>query len=245
MLSALVLSGFLLGLAGSPHCVAMCGGGAALCLSHGGNAASPRTWLWFNAARIMSYGFLGVVVGALFAGAAQLALALRAAQPLWVLLHTAIAAWGFWLMLTARQPVFLARVTSGTEGFVALAQGGITAKPLVFARRAAARPWRIGLLWGALPCGLLYSACLSAALAANPWQAGLVMLAFGVGTSAAFVALPVMRVAWQSVLAHAPRLRALNAQGHLAIRAGGALLCMLSAIALFTDVQARTGLWCG
>jgi uncharacterized protein len=243
VLSALVFSGFLLGLAGSPHCVAMCGGGAALCLSHGSNKTTPAAWLWFNAARIISYGFLGVVVGVLFAGAAQLALAVRAAQPLSVLLHTAIAAWGLWLMLTARQPAFFSLATGSTTGSIALAQGD-TAQPLVFTRRATARPWRIGLLWGALPCGLLYSALLSAALAANPWQAGLVMLAFGVGTSAAFVALPVMRMAWQR-LARAPRLRAWNAGGRLAIRAGGALLCTLSAMALFAGVQARTGLWCG
>jgi sulfite exporter TauE/SafE len=47
----------------------------------------------------------------------------------------------------------------------------------------------LGLCWGMMPCGLIYSSLAWAAAAANPWQSGLLMLLFGLGT------LPVMLAA--------------------------------------------------
>ena len=41
---------------------------------------------------------------------------------------------------------------------------------------------RIGLLWGWLPCGLVYSLLLTAASTGTAISGGLVMLAFGLGT---------------------------------------------------------------
>ena len=40
----------------------------------------------------------------------------------------------------------------------------------------------LGALWGWLPCGLVYSTLLWAASQGSPGQAGLLMLAFGLGT---------------------------------------------------------------
>ncbi|MGB5578571.1 MAG: sulfite exporter TauE/SafE family protein, partial [Woeseiaceae bacterium] len=45
----------------------------------------------------------------------------------------------------------------------------------------------LGLLWGWLPCGLVYSVLLLAASTANVVDGGLVMLAFGLGTSPAMI----------------------------------------------------------
>jgi sulfite exporter TauE/SafE len=236
MLSALMLSGFLLGLAGSPHCVAMCGGLASMCLGRGAAPGSPYAWLWFNAARVLSYGMLGVTAGLLFQGLAQTTQVLRAAQPLWVLLHAGIAAWGAWLVITARQPA-LSALVQDKQGVLEAAG---SAQPVKFVRSKTKQPWQRGLLWGAMPCGLLYSALLSAALAATPLYAGAVMVAFGLGTSIAFAALPIVAALMRRAQ-HIHALRALNADGRLAVRAGGALLCALSITALFTDVQTRTG----
>jgi hypothetical protein len=49
----------------------------------------------------------------------------------------------------------------------------------------ARTPWQvfgIGLVWGWLPCGLVYSALALAVVSASPRQGALLMLGFGVGT---------------------------------------------------------------
>jgi sulfite exporter TauE/SafE len=46
-----------------------------------------------------------------------------------------------------------------------------------------------GLLWGLIPCGLIYGVLIAAATTHNAWSGGLFMLAFGIGT------LPSMLVA--------------------------------------------------
>jgi hypothetical protein len=40
----------------------------------------------------------------------------------------------------------------------------------------------LGMLWGLLPCGLVLTALLAAAVAGSPGQGALTMLAFGLGT---------------------------------------------------------------
>ena len=45
----------------------------------------------------------------------------------------------------------------------------------------------LGLIWGWLPCGLVYGALLLAATTADPVGGGLVMVAFGLGTMPAMV----------------------------------------------------------
>jgi sulfite exporter TauE/SafE len=49
----------------------------------------------------------------------------------------------------------------------------------------------LGLIWGWLPCGLVYSVLLLAATTAQPAGGGLVMIAFGLGTMPAMVATGV------------------------------------------------------
>jgi sulfite exporter TauE/SafE len=45
----------------------------------------------------------------------------------------------------------------------------------------------LGLLWGLLPCGLVYSVLLIAATSAHAVDGALVMLAFGIGTTPAML----------------------------------------------------------
>jgi len=48
--------------------------------------------------------------------------------------------------------------------------------------RSAAQALALGVLWGWVPCGLVYSVLVWAAAAGNVWQGGGLMLAFGLGT---------------------------------------------------------------
>jgi uncharacterized protein len=96
---ALIAAAGLMGLAGLPHCAAMC---AAPCAAVArGGAASPAV---FQAARIAGYAAGGALaawsVGALRDGLA-LAPVLR---PLWTLLHLAALAAGLWMLWRGQWP---------------------------------------------------------------------------------------------------------------------------------------------
>src|SRR5208282_6463780 len=55
--------------------------------------------------------------------------------------------------------------------------------------RPGARALALGLLWGWLPCGLVYSVLLAAAVAGGAAAGSAVMLAFGIGTLPSMLAL--------------------------------------------------------
>jgi uncharacterized protein len=61
----------------------------------------------------------------------------------------------------------------------------------LFRRLAPGGPGSIayGLIWGWLPCGMVYSTLVYAVVAGTPTGGALVMLAFGLGTAPALVAL--------------------------------------------------------
>jgi hypothetical protein len=52
----------------------------------------------------------------------------------------------------------------------------------LFPVRTAARAYAVGLLWGLLPCGLVYSVLATALVSGSPAGGAQVMLAFGAGT---------------------------------------------------------------
>jgi sulfite exporter TauE/SafE len=69
----------------------------------------------------------------------------------------------------------------------------------------------LGLLWGMLPCGLVWAALLTAAVSASPVAGGLTMLAFGLGTWPVGVSMSLFarRPGW--TLRPTPYLRSLAA----------------------------------
>lgn len=168
-----------LGLAGSLHCVAMCGGIAAAAGSRmAGSAAWPGALL-FNLARCASYGILGLTVATL-AGAAVAGAGAAAWLP------RALAAL---LMLALGVQLWSGRDWLGAER----AGAAVWRRLRPLARRAAQWPGllrylALGLLWGFLPCGLVYSALALAATAQPAAIGALAMLAFGAGTLPAMLA---------------------------------------------------------
>jgi len=78
----------------------------------------------------------------------------------------------------------------------------------------------IGLLWGWLPCGLVYAALALALVSGGAWQGASTLLAFGLGTLPALIALGFAG-RWLAALRHAK-----------ARRAAGASLCVLGVVAL-------------
>lgn len=194
-MTALLVAILVASLAGSLHCVAMCGPLVGL---HGG-ARSLRLALVHALGRLTTYAALGAIAG-LVGGAIDVAGRLAAAQRVAsVAAGVVIVGWGLhaiaaargWLrtgsrgavvfrrgltQIRSRQP---ARLLHG-GGPPPRRQGRREPQPrrLRFARRA----WLIGVLTGLLPCGWLWAFVVSAAGTASPAAGAAVMAVFWLGT---------------------------------------------------------------
>ena len=167
---------FASSLAGSLHCVAMCGPLVGL---HAG-ARSLRLALVHALGRLTTYAVLGALAG-LLGGAIDMAGHLAAVQ------HGAAIAAGILIVGWGLRTIAIAKgwlVTSGSAPV--LFQRGLVQ---LRARRAVSRAWLIGLLTGLLPCGWLWVFVVSAAGTGRPWTGAAVMSVFWLGTVPAMTGL--------------------------------------------------------
>ncbi|MGI9134463.1 MAG: sulfite exporter TauE/SafE family protein, partial [Rhodoferax sp.] len=171
MHSSLALTALLMGLAGGPHCVAMCGAACAG-IAHSGGERRNVALLAFQAGRVIGYSLLGALAAASMQALGWLTVQSAALRPVWSLFHVAATLLGLLLLFTARQPVWL----EGAGRRVWAAVRAITPS------HGAAAPLLMGVVWALLPCGLLYSALLVAALAGGPSAGAGVMALFALGT---------------------------------------------------------------
>ena len=165
---------FLIGLLGGTHCIGMCGGiVGALSMGAG---SRPSLHLAYNTGRIVSYGVAGAIAGAL--GGASLALSgqLPVRIVLFVLANLMLVALGLYLMGATRALAFTERF--GQKFWRHL-------QPLskrFLPARTVAQAFPLGLVWGWLPCGLVYSALVTALTSGSALRGAGMMLAFGAGT---------------------------------------------------------------
>jgi sulfite exporter TauE/SafE len=165
---------FLIGLLGGTHCVGMCGG-IVSALSMGA-ASRPALHLAYNAGRIISYSVAGAIAGAL--GGASLALSgqLPLRIVLFVLANLMLVALGLYLMGVTRALAFSERFGQKLwRHLQPLSRRFLPARTL-------AQAFPLGLLWGWLPCGLVYSALVTALVSGSAVNGAALMLAFGLGT---------------------------------------------------------------
>jgi sulfite exporter TauE/SafE len=174
---ALLLSAVLMGLAGSPHCAAMCGAPCAAAAGAPLAGRMPRPLLALHAGRLVSYAAAGALVAASVAGLAWVAQA-KFLQPLWTLLHVSTIALGLWLAWAGRPPSWFASARPALTGVAAT-------QPIRVLRRlpAPARASVAGLAWVALPCGLLQSALLVSALGSGPLAGAAIMAGFALASA--------------------------------------------------------------
>ena len=71
------------------------------------------------------------------------------------------------------------------------------------------RAFKAGLLWGWLPCGLVYCVAISALASTTPQQGALIMFAFGVGTLPNVLAIAWLSGRWRHHFQN-PRIRLLS-----------------------------------
>jgi hypothetical protein len=178
---ATLFTAFSLGVFGSAHCVGMCGGIMGALTLAIPRSVSGRRWqllLSYNLGRISSYTLMGLLLG-LFAGAFS---SLGGALWLRVLAGALLIAMGLYLADWWRGLVYLER--AGKYFWAYLQPLGKGLMPVSSAPKAL----MLGMLWGWLPCGLVYSALAYAMAQAQPALSAAVMLAFGLGTLPAVIA---------------------------------------------------------
>ena len=232
MQTALAATAFLMGLAGGPHCVAMCGAASAAVIrivpiapvAQGGLPvlAAPAA---FHLGRMASYATAGAIAAASVESLAQASTQVAALRPLWVLLHVFVFAWGAMLAATGRQPLWALRAGRLLESRLRPLAGGTWLGVLA-----------TGLLWVALPCGLLYSALMLAGLGNGPLQGAGLMTLFAAGSGLSLLLGPWLwrQLRWSG---GGPR----QAWG---ARTAGLLLAAVALQALWSDLGRQIEAWC-
>ena len=186
------LSLFLVGLLGGTHCLGMCGGiVGALSLGAGRRFALP---LAYNAGRIVSYAAAGAFAGAVGEAGIALAGPLPARIVLAALANLMLVAMGLYLMGITRALAFVERA-----GQVLWRRIQPLTRRFLPARRVA-QAFPLGLLWGWLPCGMVYSALAVALTSGSAWQGAELMLAFGLGTLPTLLLASLMAARLNAVL---------------------------------------------
>jgi sulfite exporter TauE/SafE len=165
---------FLVGLLGAGHCAGMCGGiVGALSLQASAGTPAFSIHLAYNLGRIASYALAGLLAGAIGQVAGSL---LPLQHGLYLFASLMLVALGLYLL-------------GATQSLAWVEQGGQAVwrriQPLTkrfLPVRGMAQAFPLGLLWGWLPCGLVYSALTTALASGSAGQGALLMLAFGLGT---------------------------------------------------------------
>ena len=185
-LETVALAAFMAGLMGGVHCASMCGG--IVCLLNGRKQDKQDTqdtqkgvarWqfpLAYNAGRILSYTVAGVLAGS----AGQAGLLLRGSVPVQQVFMLAA---GLTLILMALYLAGLSSIMRGLETAGAVLWRQV--QPLtrrMLPVNTVSQALGLGMVWGWLPCGMVYAVLLLAMSTGQPLQGGVVMLAFGLGT---------------------------------------------------------------
>ena len=189
MLELSYFSAFLVGLLGGGHCVGMCGGiVGAVTLSLPGQRPRIPFLLAYNGGRIASYGVAGVLAGLLGASSFFLEHVLPVEKLLYLLASLMLVVLGLYLAGIWHGVLVLERV----GGMLWQRLQPLSGNFLPVKNHGQA--FALGLLWGWLPCGLVYSVLVAALATGSAARGGLLMLAFGLGTLPTLLAMGLAAV---------------------------------------------------
>jgi uncharacterized protein len=168
---------FLAGLAGSPHCLGMCGGiVAAIALNprDAGVGARRRILLAYNLGRILTYTILGAVAGVV--GASLDLLSMKTfANWVFAAANTFVLLVGLASMLQLPSLSLFSLESAGGKFFSGILRWSVC-------RGGFGRTFLLGMALGLLPCGLVYAPLIAAAASGNPATGAGMMAALGLGT---------------------------------------------------------------
>ena len=193
-----VVAALVLGLLGAPHCATMCGGIVGLAQASFAPAPASRARVRLpvvvqaaaqaplvvaqNAGRLATYAMGGALAGAL--GSVVRGAAVHRAQAgLEIVSGVVMIAAG--LLLAGVLPAKASLERAGVPLWRLIEPLGRRALPL----RTPAQALAFGLVWGWLPCGLVYSSLSVSIASGSAADGALTMLAFGAGTLPALLGL--------------------------------------------------------
>ncbi len=175
------LAALMIGFLGGGHCIGMCGGVMAalsFAIPPEQRARRWRVLLSYNVGRIFSYSVIGLLAGGI---GFQLSSG-HGLSALRVLAGLLLIAMGLYLANWWRGLVYLE--TLGGFLWRRIQPLGKSLMPV----KSSGSALLLGMLWGWLPCGLVYTALVYAIAQAQVIESAGVMLAFGVGTLPAVLA---------------------------------------------------------
>ncbi len=179
----LLITALMVGFLGGVHCLGMCGplAGAFTFSLASEIQKSPvrvaRMQLAYNLGRLSSYVVLGVVAGIV-------GMVLVEAGSLLSVQRWLLAFAGIWMLILAAWLLGWSSLPSRLESLAGGWWSGVSSRwrARFLPVRRLTGAYLFGLLWGCLPCGLVYSTLLLALSSGSWFDGGLVMLAFGLGT---------------------------------------------------------------
>lgn len=165
---------FTMGLLASGHCIGMCGAlASSVFLRLGTQARRPLPYLTYQLARVGMYTLVGITAAAL--------------GRVWVSMGIIGVAQGLLQLVVGAFVVVIGLDIAGLSpwrvrglglSFTFLGRWLQTAG----GQRPVAGALLGGLLNGLVPCPLTFAVAIKATTAPSPWEGGLLMLAFGLGT---------------------------------------------------------------
>ena len=176
-----ILAAFLVGLVGSLHCIGMCGPIAiALPVPDSSNLSFFTGRILYNLGRVVTYSFLGAILGLL---GGRIALA-GAQQIVSIILGVVII---IAVLLPQKYKNFFAQHPLIKK----LAQPLKENIGVLFRKGTFSAMFLIGILNGFLPCGLVYVALAVAIASGDAISGAAVMILFGLGTVPAMFAATI------------------------------------------------------
>ncbi len=185
---AAFLTLFLTGLAGSLHCVGICGPlllGFSRVLDSGPNRSPRLDFAYYHAGRLWTYGLLGLLVGWAGSGLREGSIHLGWQRPLAILISVLVIGSG--AAALGLIPGFRLQLSSPGTCLRPLNPGSYLASFLGGPRRSGRL--LLGAVMGLLPCGLVYTVLLIAATLGSPLHSAVGMICFGAGTLPALSAV--------------------------------------------------------
>jgi len=222
MQTSLAITALIMGLAGGPHCVAMCGAACAG-IGHAAGVQQNRALLSFQLGRWLGYSLMGGLAAFSVQALGWLTVESVALRPVWSMLHVAAMVLGLLLIWQAKQPVWLDQSAQNLWAKIRklnLNMGKVA-------------PVGVGVLWAFMPCGLLYSALMVAALTGNALEGALTMACFALGSGLSLGLAPWLLLMLKSL-----------GDGAWGIRLAGLALAITSGWALWMGLAHNQAPWC-
>jgi len=222
MQTSLALAALIMGLAGGPHCVAMCGAACAG-IGHAAGPHTNRALVSFQVGRMLGYSLLGGLAAFSVQALGWLTVESAALRPVWSMLHVGAFVLGLLLVWQAKQPVWLDQSAQQIWSKIRRLNSNL----------GKVAPVAVGSLWAFMPCGLLYSALMVAALTGNAFEGAVTMACFALGSGLSLGFAPWLLLKVKSL-----------GDGGWGIRLAGLALATTSAWALWMGLAHNQAPWC-